>query len=79
MTLFQLFSQQNVDEVMKVVEHWFNLLGKSPVSLVLNILKQPFKDLRLGALNVFFQLSSQPWAQKLMNDQAGNGVLQIAL
>ena len=53
------------------MEHWFGELDAKPIPLVLNVMKQPFKDLRHASLDIFLKLSPQPWAQKVMSQQPG--------
>nr|CAH0105925.1 unnamed protein product [Daphnia galeata] len=58
------------EELQIIVERWFHLLDK-PIQLIMNIMKQPFKDLRFSSLSILLQLVDQTWAQKLMSQQPG--------
>ena len=60
------------ETLVSIVERWFQQLdAKNSIGLLLSITKQPFAELRLGSLDIFWKLSPQPWAQKLMSQQPG--------
>lgn len=70
--LLRLPSDQLGDEaLLSIVQGWFHQLDPKPIALMTGITKQPFSELRLGALTVFLELSAQPWAQTLMSQQPG--------
>lgn len=58
--------------LLKTIEHWFFMINPKPIQLIMNVIRQPFKDLRYAALSIFLQLASQQWAQRLMSEQGGN-------
>ena len=64
-------------ELLEIVEHWFGELDAKPIPLILNVMKQPFKDLRYASLDIFLKLSPQPWAQKIMSQQPGTRITML--
>ncbi|XP_057373714.1 26S proteasome non-ATPase regulatory subunit 5-like [Daphnia carinata] len=59
------------EEVRKIIEHWFFMLNPKPIQFIMNVTKQPFRDLRFSALNILLQLVPHMWAQKLMSQEPG--------
>ena len=57
--------------MLKIVERWFFMLDEKPIQLLMNLMKQPFEDLRFESLTILLDLSVQPWAQKQMTRQPG--------
>ena len=48
------------------------MLNPKPIQLMMNLMKQPFNEMRLELLTVLLNLSPQPWAHKHMSLQPGN-------
>lgn len=69
---------QTIDEdVQKIIEHWFYMLNPKPIQFIMNVTKQPFRDLRFSALNILLQLVRHNWAQKLMSQEPGTKFLLL--
>jgi len=64
-------NQSEDDELPAIVEKWLTMINPKPIQFIMNLMKQPFNELRLELLTVLFNLSSQLWAQKHMSFQPG--------
>ena len=54
------------EEHSALCQEWFHLISPTLFSLVIQILKLPFIDLRSSSFNLLFSLASHKWAQEQM-------------
>ncbi|XP_033732303.1 26S proteasome non-ATPase regulatory subunit 5-like [Pecten maximus] len=64
--LLTLRVEDQTTELLMLTEKWFKHLGHEPLRALLEIVQQPFTDLRCAAYQVFTAMASQQWAQECM-------------
>ncbi|XP_015276657.1 PREDICTED: 26S proteasome non-ATPase regulatory subunit 5 [Gekko japonicus] len=65
-SLLYLPTDEQTDDLVRMMESWFSCLSSQPLELIRNISTQPFPELHCGSLRVFAAIANQPWAQRLM-------------
>ncbi|XP_060078581.1 26S proteasome non-ATPase regulatory subunit 5-like [Ylistrum balloti] len=70
-SLLTLRVEDQTTELLMLTEKWFNLLSHEPLRTLLEIVQQPFTDLRCAAYQVFIAMATQQWAQECMNKFPG--------
>lgn len=61
-------------ETLSMVEGWFNSMaegGRSVMTKVMEMVQQPFPEMKLATLLILQQLAEQPWGQQYINDTPG--------
>ncbi|XP_020777527.2 26S proteasome non-ATPase regulatory subunit 5 [Boleophthalmus pectinirostris] len=69
--LFTLQPEQQTEDLLALIESWFQLLSKQPMDMIHKISTQPFPELHCCALHIFTAIASQPWGQRLMMSTPG--------
>ncbi|XP_064458042.1 26S proteasome non-ATPase regulatory subunit 5-like [Ornithodoros turicata] len=66
-----LHVEEPSEDMLALTEAWYGALGDGSTKLLLQICKQPFPDLRCGALAVLRELALQAWGQDVLLAQPG--------
>nr|XP_054769978.1 26S proteasome non-ATPase regulatory subunit 5-like [Lytechinus pictus] len=69
--LFTLQEEHQTDDLLSMQERWFTNLSPKPLDLLLSLCKQPFMEIRCNALLILRALVNQPWAGRMLNQEAG--------
>ncbi|XP_070567568.1 26S proteasome non-ATPase regulatory subunit 5-like [Ptychodera flava] len=70
-SLLQVKISEQTEDVLSITEKWFNAVHAKPIDTIISLCKQPFLEIRCGALSVIQSLANQMWGQRLLNDQPG--------
>lgn len=52
------------NRVLVLTKSWFDLLDDNPLSVIVDLCKQPFPDIRQSSMKVLLELATQPWGQE---------------
>ena len=69
--LFVFQVEDQTAELLEITEKWFNSFHKNTLELLESISKQPFLDLRCGALQMLSSMALVSWGQNLLNSSPG--------
>uniref|UniRef100_A0A4W3IT27 26S proteasome non-ATPase regulatory subunit 5 n=1 Tax=Callorhinchus milii TaxID=7868 RepID=A0A4W3IT27_CALMI len=65
-SLLYLSADQQTDDLLGMMESWFQALHSRPLEMFRTMSAQPFPEIHIGALKVFTAIAGQPWGQRLM-------------
>ncbi|KAK8771714.1 26S proteasome non-ATPase regulatory subunit 5 [Amblyomma americanum] len=62
---------RSCEDLERLTEHWFGLLGQEPMKMLLSLCRQPFPELRCAALAVVAEVARTAWGQAMLSVQPG--------
>jgi len=69
-SLIKLDKENQTPDMLSLTESWYRRLP-SVTNIIVNIVKQPFLDLRLASYQLLLVLARQPWGRKIILRQPG--------
>ncbi|KAF0295647.1 26S proteasome non-ATPase regulatory subunit 5 [Amphibalanus amphitrite] len=59
------------DDLLTLTRTWFAAVAPQPLDMIWSVARQPFLDLRLGALRLLAVVAALDWGQQMMVQRAG--------
>lgn len=66
-----LHMEETAEDVLTLTEQWYGDMGDASTKMLLQICRQPFQDLRCGALTVVREMAHLPWGQATLSAHPG--------
>ncbi|XP_043190894.1 26S proteasome non-ATPase regulatory subunit 5-like [Amphibalanus amphitrite] len=69
--LLQVKAADLTDDLLTLTRTWFSAVAPQPLDMIWSVARQPFLDLRLGALRLLAVVAALDWGQQMMVQRAG--------